>query len=249
MTWMLAIGSVVAVSAVSLAGVVTLWLTGRHLHRLTSVLVSFAVGTLLGDTFLHLIPEALESGAPLSTTSALTLAGLLGFFVLEKVLRYERGPLRRHRMRGAPELAAINLIGDALHNLIDGVLIAASYLVSPALGLSTTLAVAAHELPQELGDFGILVHSGLRPRKALLLNLASASLAIVGTVATLLAGDLLGAIVPTVLVPITAGGFLYIAAAALIPELQRERSARAFAMQAASIALGVALMAALTAME
>lgn len=252
MTWLLAIASVTAVSLVSLAGAFTLAMTGRQLRRISSVLVSFAVGTLLGDAFLHLLPEALESSTPTSTTTALMLGGVLGFFVLEKLLRYEHGPLHRRARRhatGAPELAAINLIGDALHNLVDGVLIGASYLVSPALGLSTTLAVAAHELPQELGDFGILVHSGLGARKALLLNLASASVAIAGTVLTLLAGDVLGASVAGTLVPVTAGGFVYIAAAALMPELRRDRTARGLAVQAGFVALGVAVMAALARFE
>jgi zinc and cadmium transporter len=143
----------------------------------------------------------------------------------------------------------INLVGDALHNFIDGSLIAASYLAGPTLGLTTTTAVLCHEIPQELGDFGVLVHSGMSTRKALAVNLASASAAVAGSVATLLAGEVIGQAVADLLPPITAGGFVYIAAADLIPELQRERGLARLTLQAGLIALGIAVMAALTLVE
>jgi zinc and cadmium transporter len=168
------------------------------------------------------------------------------FFVVEKLLRHQHGPLHRHHHPeegGRPTLAAINIVGDAIHNFIDGVLIGASYLASPTLGISTTIAVLFHEIPQELGDFGILIHSGLGIRKAILLNLASASLAIVGTLVALLAGSVAGMMMISVLVPITAGGFVYIAAADLIPELQHDRSIRGLFAQASLILLGIAVMA------
>jgi len=251
-TWTLSLLSVLAVSLVSLVGVATLSLDEARIRRLATILVSFAVGALLGDAFIHLIPEAfarVETGA---RSSLLVLAGMLLFFVLEKLLRHQHGPLHLHSHpagRGRPELAAINVIGDAIHNLIDGVLIGASYLASPMLGLSTTVAVLLHEIPQELGDFGVLIHSGLPVRKAVLLNLASASLAIVGTVAALLVGAAAGATVTGLLVPVTAGGFVYIAAADLIPELQHDRSLRGLLVQASLISLGIAAMALLAVLE
>jgi zinc and cadmium transporter len=125
-------------------------------------------------------------------------------------------------------------------------MIGASYLVSPTLGLSTTVAVLLHEIPQEFGDFGILIHSGLRVRTAVLLNLASASLAILGTVIALLAGAVAQEAVTALLLPITAGGFVYLAAADLIPELQHDRSARALFAQTGLISLGMAIMGLLT---
>ena len=148
-----------------------------------------------------------------------------------------------------PELAAINILGDAIHNFIDGIVIGASYLVSPPLGLSTTIAVLLHEIPQESGDFGILIHSGLTVRNAVLLNLASASVAILGTVLSLLAGSVAQETVTTSLVPLTAGGFVYLAAADLIPELQHDRSLRALMVQTFLITLGIVTMGLLTFIE
>lgn len=249
MTWLFAMSSVAAVSLLSLVGAATLSLGASRIERLSEALVSLAIGTLIGDAFLHLLPRALESGAVAIEISALTIAGFFSFFVLEKLLRHEHGPWHREKEIKDPELAAINLTADALHNFIDGVLIGASYLVSPALGLTTTLAVALHELPQELGDFGVLLRAGLSVRRALLLNLASASVALVGAALTLALGQFLGDHLSSVLVPITAGGFIYIAAAGLIPTLKEDRSTRGFVMQTAFIALGLSAMAGLTLIE
>lgn len=246
-TWFLSLLSVVCVSLASLVGLVTLSLDELRLRRLAAVLLSFAVGALLGDAFLHLVPETFARAGAALGPSLLVLGGMLLFFVVEKLLRRRHGLLsRRPDPVEPPVLATINVIGDAIHNFIDGVLIGASYLASPALGLSTTVAVLFHEIPQELGDFGILVHSGLSARKALLLNLASASLAIVGTLVTLFAGHAGETALAGVLVPVTAGGFVYIAAADLIPELQHDRSLRGLVTQVSLIALGIAVMALLT---
>lgn len=244
--------SVVGVSLVSLVGVLTLSLGEALIRRLATILVSFAVGTLLGDAFIHLIPEAFADAGATLRASLLVLAGVLLFFVVEKLLRHQHGPLHihhHHDERKRPELAVINVVGDAIHNFIDGVLIGASYVTSPVLGVSTTIAVLFHEIPQELGDFGVLVHSGLTVRKAVLVNLASASVAILGTVATVLVGSRAEAMVTAILVPVTAGGFVYIASADLIPELQHDRSLRALVVQASLIALGIASMALLAAVE
>ena len=216
-----AIASVVAVSLVSLAGLATLSMSETRVRRLAALFVSFAAGALLGDAFLHLIPE---SHAPL-----LVIAGIVLFFVVEKSLR------RR-------ELATMNIVGDAIHNYIDGLLIGGSYLASFELGIATTIAVLLHEIPQELGDFGVLVHSGYGVRRALAINIATSAVAILGTLTALAAGAVARESVVSVLVPITAGGFVYIALADLIPELQRDRGLRALAVQTALIALGVACM-------
>jgi zinc and cadmium transporter len=244
-TWILSLLSVGAVSLVSLVGLATLSLSEARVRQLTAVLVSFAVGALLGDAFIHLIPEAFRQGAGTLGPSLLVLGGMLLFFVVEKLVRHQHGPLHRfhHPEPGArPALAAVNILGDAVHNFIDGVLIAASYLASPALGVSTTIAVLLHEVPQELGDFGVLIHSGLSARQALLVNLASAMAATLGTVVALLAGAAAGAAVATLLVPVTAGGFVYIAAADLIPELQHDRTLRGLLAQAGLMSLGMAVM-------
>jgi zinc and cadmium transporter len=251
-SWILSLVSVGAVSLVSLAGLVTLSLDEARTRRLAAFLVSFAVGALLGDAFIHLIPEAFKQDSVRLRPSLLILGGMLLFFVVEKLLRHEHGVLHRYHHPEAsthPELAAVNILGDAIHNFIDGVLIAGSYLVSPALGLATTVAVLFHEIPQELGDFGILIHSGLSVRRAVLLNLASASAAILGTVAGLLLGAMSGSVITTVLIPVTAGGFVYIAAADLIPELQHDRSGRGLALQVGLISLGMGAMGFLAILE
>jgi zinc and cadmium transporter len=244
-TWLLSLGSVGVVSLVSLVGLVTLSLNEARTRRLATLLVSFAVGALLGDAFIHLIPEAFKQDGVMPWPSLLILAGMVLFFVVEKLLRHEHGLLHRYHHPGAPgspELAVVNILGDVIHNFIDGVLIAASYLVSPALGVATTLAVLLHEIPQELGDFGILIHSGLTVRQAVMLNLASASVAILGAIAALAWGVVSGAAVTKVLIPVTAGGFVYIAAADLMPELQHDRSGRGLLLQVSLISLGMGVM-------
>jgi zinc and cadmium transporter len=253
-TVILAVASVIAVSLVSLVGLVTISMDEERVRKLATLLVSFAVGALLGNAFIHLIPETFAGPVPNGTalgSSLLILGGMMAFFVVEKLLRHSHGILHEHYHPAAkrPELAAINILGDAIHNFIDGVVIGASYLVSPALGLSTTIAVLLHEIPQELADFGILIHSGLRVRKAVLLNLASASVAILGTALSLLAGSVAQETIATLLVPLAAGGFVYLAAADLIPELQHERGLHALVVQTMLIALGIAIMGLLTFIE
>lgn len=258
-TAFLALASVIAVSLVSLIGLLTISMDEARVRRMATVFISFAVGALLGDAFIHLIPEIFERRAPPSAalvSSLLVLSGMMIFFGVEKLLRHHHGVIHDHHHPQQlqepirrPELAAINILGDAIHNFIDGVVIGASYLASPALGLSTTFAVLLHEIPQEFGDFGILIHSGLGVRKAVLLNLASASVAIVGTAIALAAGAVAGEAITTSLLPITAGGFVYLAAADLIPELQHDRSLRALVVQTSLMTAGIGLMGLLTFIE
>ena len=249
----LSILSVLAVSLVSLVGLVALSMSEARLRKVASIFVSFAVGALLGDAFIHLIPETFSADASPLRGSLLILGGMLVFFAVEKLLRHRHGVLHQHHHLdhhvARPELAAINVFGDAIHNFIDGVLIGASYLASPALGISTTAAVLLHEIPQEFGDFSILIHSGLSVRKAILLNLASASAAVLGAITALLVGAFAGEAVVATLLPVTAGGFVYIAAADLIPELQEDRSLRALAAQMSLMSMGMGLMAVLAIVE
>jgi zinc and cadmium transporter len=243
--------SVTLVGAVSLAGMLTLSMSEVRVRRLATFFVSFAAGALLGDTFIHLVPEIFaDAPEPAALRSSLLiLGGMLLFFVVEKLLRHQHGLLHRHHHNERierPELAGVNILGDAVHNYIDGLLIGASWMASPALGISTTLAVLLHEIPQELGDFGILIHSGLTVRKAALLNAGSAAVAILGTATAVLAGTVAHQQMTATLVPLTAGGFVYIAAADLIPELQHDRSLRALVVQTVLISCGIAVMALLT---
>jgi zinc and cadmium transporter len=246
-TWIYTLASVTLVSLVSLVGAVTLAWNPRRLHRTVLSLVSFAVGGLLGDAFLHLLPEAFRRPGGSMAPSLGTLGGVLAFFVLEKAFR-------RHLHAGHPDLhvhpvVLVNLLSDGFHNFVDGLLIGASYCVSPVLGLSTTVAVVMHEIPQELGDFGILVHGGLGVRKALLFNLLSGVGAIGGAIVALVAGQGVADLAAYVL-PFTAGGFIYIAAADLVPELQRrDTGLRESAGQLGWMALGMSVMALLLLLE
>lgn len=245
MTWILTLASVLAVSAVSLVGALTLAWEPNRVRRIAAHLVAFAVGGLYGDAFLHLIPEAFNRRQPI-TVSLLIVGGLLAFFVLEKVLRRASLHQRWHHL---PPLAGINLFGDALHNAIDGMLIGASFAVGPALGATTSVAVLLHEVPQELGDFGILIHSGLSVRRALFYNFLSALTSVAGAALALVLGAEVGGF-SDALVPLTAGGFIYLAGTDLLPELHHQPGGfMAGARQVALIAAGIALMVALRWLE
>lgn len=238
--WTYTLVSVAAVSMISLVGVFTLSLSGDRLQRITLYLVSFAVGGLFGNAFIHLLPEAFHDSESSITTSLLIVVGILIFFVLEKFLRWRHCHVTSHQH--THPMATLNLVSDALHNLIDGVLIASTFLVSIPLGLTTSVAIILHEIPQEIGDFGILIHSGMTVRRALVFNFLSASVAMVGAVIVLAVGPSIGHLTES-MIPVTAGGFLYIAGSDLIPELQHDVKLSNSVGQFVFIILGVAAMA------
>lgn len=224
------------VSLISLIGIFFIGMKQDTSAKLIKYLVSFAVGGLLGGAFLHLLPESMEAGNP--SLCVYVLSGILIFFLIEKFLHW------RHCHIGhcdAHTFTYLNLIGDGIHNFIDGMIIAASFVTDIRLGVVTTLAVAAHEIPQEIGDFGILVYGGFSKTKALLFNLLSALTAMVGAV---IAYYLFNLIVwlKGFLVPFTAGGFLYIALVDLIPELHKEAGKDNIALQFITIIGGLLLM-------
>lgn len=250
----LAIGSVLLVSLVSLAGAFTLSLGRARLERVMFLLVSFAVGAMLSGALLHLIPRAYEQLEDGALIGALVLAGVFGFFVLEKFLHWRHhhgtpeeadggnGHHHGHRHEVAP-FATMNLIGDAVHNLVDGMIVAAAYLVSIPAGIVTTLAVMLHEIPQEIGDFGVLVYGGYSPKKALLFNFLSGLVGVVGAVIALIIGARVEGFADYLL-PITAGAFIYIAGSDLIPELNQHHShsASQSALQLLMMVLGASVM-------
>lgn len=239
--------SVLGVSAISLLGVMTLsWAPGR-VRRVSDFLVPFAVGGLLGDAFLHLLPEALEDGGSAERVSTYVLVGLGAFFLVERLLRHRLYHLHEHHVH---PVAFVNLVGDGLHNFVDGLLIGASWATGdPVLGVTTTLAVVLHEIPQEVGDFGILVHGGMPVRRAIALNVLCALTAVLGAAASLFLGAHSESM-RAFLIPFTAGGFLYIAAADLIPELQHEEVTwRTSILQILLIAGGIGVMAAFRLLE
>ena len=209
-----------AISAIAFVGVVSLAFKDRILDGILLCLVGFAAGALIGGAFLHLLPETVERSTSIGIFLMLSL-GFFLFFLLEKLIW-------RHCHKGTCEIhpfAYVNLVGDCVHNFIDGVVIAASFLTSVELGIATSLSVAFHEVPQEIGDFGVLVYGGLTKSKALILNFITALTAVVGGImGYYLSSCMEGAIV--YILPFTAGGFIYIAASDLVPELHREENLR-----------------------
>jgi len=236
-----AVGSAVLVSLVSLVGIAAIWANHAQLRGVLFVFVSLATGALFGDALVHLLPEAFaKSGRP-EMTSFYVLAGIFAFFVLEKLLRWRHSHLLEGDQLIHP-VGVMNLVADAIHNLVDGTLIGASYLAGLPVGIATTVAVVLHEVPQEIGDFAVLLHAGFTRSQALLFNLLSASLAIVGALAATIVGlDDAGPLTSAVL-PLTAGMFIYIGGADLIPELHKEPEAVKSLVQLIAMGAGVGIM-------
>jgi zinc and cadmium transporter len=234
--------SVLVVSLVSLIGIITLSISTKKLNKFLIYLVSFATGALLGDVFLHLIPELVENNNFTLQTSFYILGGILIFFVVEKIVHWRHCHLPHNNGEHTHPFAVTNLIGDGVHNFIDGIIIGASYLVSIPVGIATTIAVIFHEIPQEIGDFGILLHAGFSKSKALLFNFLSAITAIAGGIIVILSAGIIPSITEY-LIPIAIGGFIYIAGADLIPELHKNFETKKSILQIISIILGIATMA------
>ena len=201
-------------------------------------LVSYAVGALLGISMMGLLPESLES-LPSNRVFATLLGGILLFFVLEKLVLWRH--CHTHDCEVHESTVASVMVGDAFHNFVDGAVIAAAVLTSIPLGVSTAVAVAAHEIPQELGDFAILLHAGYSRSKALGLNLLSALASAVGAVSAFLAFDTIPKLLPYFL-SLAAASFLYVAMADLIPGLHRGRTDASSLRQIILIALGIVTM-------
>lgn len=245
--WLYSLISVILVSLLSFIGVLFLAFKKEKLQKILLFLVSFAAGGLLGDAFLHLLPEAVEeTGFTLEISLAL-LAGLLLFFILEKFISWRHCHIPTSKEHPHP-LAFMNLVGDGLHNFTDGLIIAASFLTSFPLGIATSLAVVFHEIPQEIGDFGVLIHGGFSRKKALIFNLLSALTAIAGVIFTLSLGTRLTGFVE-LLIPFTAGGFIYIAGSDLIPELHKEIDFGKSLFQLLGLILGIGVMMLLLTIE
>ena len=224
--------SILIVSAISVVGIIFIRNIAKHLF----FMVSFSVGAILGVTFLELLPE--------TKNFSIVLMGILAFFVLEKILfwhHHHHYGEHHHKQCKVHSYVYLNLIGDGFHNFIDGMVIASSYLISLPLGLSVTAAIAFHEIPQEIGDFGILLAGGLSKTQALVYNLISALTALVGGLLVYLFSFKAELAAPHIL-SFAAGGFLYIATADLIPELHKERNFKNSLKQIFFILLGIAVI-------
>lgn len=201
-------------------------------------LVSFAAGALLGDVFIHLIPEMAVEGNLNFNVSISILVTIVGFFILEKYLHWHHhheGDAAEHALH---PFVFTNLAGDAVHNIVDGMIIGAAYLVSIEVGIATTIAVILHEIPQEIGDFGVLVYGGLSRAKALFYNFISALSALIGTILVLALGPTEELV--SVFLAMGIGSFIYIASSDLIPAIHREKE-KVFS-QFVSFILGIVVM-------
>jgi zinc and cadmium transporter len=243
------------ISLISLVGVFFIFIKSKVLNKITLFLVSFAIGALLGDAFIHLIPQSFNQISSTLISSLLILGGILLFFILEKVLRWRHCHQinccqhEDHHSHDNDHIITLNLFGDTVHNFIDGMLIAASFMVSFSVGLATSIAVLIHEIPQEIGDFGIFLHSGLSKTKAIFYNFLSALASLIGVVLTFLIGQNFNNF-SHFLIPITAGGFIYLAATDLIPELHRHDTKIINSLiQLIFIILGITLMSLLIFLE
>ena len=213
-----AIGASFAVSLISLIGIFSLLLREGWLNKILFMLIGFSAGGLIGGAFLHLLPEALEQASSQIIFSYLIL-GFIAFFVLEKYFHW------RHCHEGVCSVHAftyLNLIGDAIHNFTDGLIIGASFIVSINFGIITTLVIIMHEIPQEIGDFGVLVYGGFSKFKALYYNFVIALTCVLGTIVGYFISVYIKNFSPFLL-PFTAGGFIYIAACDLVPELHKQK--------------------------
>lgn len=246
-SWIYALTSVMVVSLISLIGLATISLSEKKLRRALFFLVSLAVGGLFGDAFIHLLPEAFENAQATRLTSLSVLGGLFVFLILEKVLRWRHEHMPAQRIQINPT-GWLNLFADGLHNLIDGLLIGAAWLASEPIGIATTLAVILHEVPQEIGDFGVLLQAGFSRRKALFFNFLSAMIAIAGTIIALVIGSRAERF-STLMIPFTAGGFIYLAGCDLLPELNRESALSRSLLQLVAMMAGAGLMLSLTWLE
>lgn len=224
-------------SAIAMIGSVTLVLKPATLNRLLLPMVAFAAGSLIGGAFFHMIPAALDANHSSLEIGVAVVSGFTVFFFLEQALHW------RHCHRAQSEcrqpLTYLVLIGDALHNFLGGLAIAGTFLIDIRLGITSWLAAAAHEVPQELGDFGVLVHGGWSKRRALLFNVLSGLTFLLGG---LLAYGLSSQMDVSLLIPFAAGNFLYIGASDLVPEVNKHDDYKANTVHLAAFVLGVALL-------
>src|SRR3989338_5919985 len=246
--WNYTLLSVFLVSLISFIGIFTLLFKPKTLKSILLYFVSFSAGALFGDVFLHLLPESVEKIGFTLSVSLSVLFGIVFSLLIEKFIHWRHCHIPPSKEHVHP-FAMMNLLGDATHNFIDGILIAASYLVSIPLGIATTIAVLFHEIPQEIGDFGVLLHGGFTRAKAIMFNFLVALTAVAGAAITLVIGSAAEQAVPF-LVPFAASVFIYIAGYDLIPELHKdEANFSESAIHLLWFVLGIGVMLALLLLE
>ena len=238
--WIYSLFSVLIVSLISLVGLLTLSIKENLLKNILIYSISFSAGALFGDVFIHLLPEIIKKTGLTAQISSFVLLGIVVSLFIEKIIhwRHCHMPVNKTHVH---RFAYMNLFGDSIHNFIDGLIIGAAYLISIPVGMATTMAVIFHEIPQEIGDFGVLIHAGLNRKKALMYNFLTATTAILGTIiAILLSSKIEGA--TNMLSAFAAGSFIYIAGSDLIPELHKETELKKGFIQIFTFIFGIAVM-------
>jgi zinc and cadmium transporter len=245
-TWIYPILSVFAISLASLIGAVTIAINKERLKTILIYFISFSAGALIGDAFFHIIPEISENGLGFMASSII-ISGIICSFLIEKIIKWRHChlPITKSHVHS---FAYMNIIGDSVHNFIDGLIIGASFLISPTVGFASSIAILFHEIPQEIGDFGVLIHGGFKTKKALLYNFLTALFAIIGTIISLTIGSFTENLT-VFLMPFAAGNFIYIACSDLIPELHKDCSSKKTIIQSIVFILGVAIIASLILLE
>jgi zinc and cadmium transporter len=237
--WIYVLISIFVISIISLIGIFTISIKTEKLKKIIIYLVSFSAGALLGDVFIHLLPEIVKDYGLSLNISVYILSGILFFFIIEKFVHWQHCHMPITKKHKHP-FALMNLVGDSVHNFIDGLIIGASYIASIPLGIATTIAVLLHEIPQEIGDFGILIHGGFTKKRALFINFLTALTAILGGVVALLLINV--SELNSFLLPFAAGSFIYIAGSDLIPELHKETEIKKSLIQLLTFILGIIIM-------
>ncbi|MCX6754598.1 MAG: ZIP family metal transporter [Candidatus Nomurabacteria bacterium] len=247
MNYVYAFISVFIVSLVSFIGVFSLTLKEGVLNKYINFFISLAIGALLGDAFIHIIPETFKSNLGSNLSGILIIFGVLLFFILEKFIHWHHHGEEKD-INSIHPVGKLVLFTDGFHNFIDGAIIGASFLISIPVGIASTIAIVLHEIPQEIGDFAVLIHSGYTVKRALWLNFISALASVLGLLIFYIFGSMVQNSV-LFFIPIAAGGFIYIALADLIPELHKTKEIKYSLIQIGIIMLGVLAMAALTLIE
>ncbi len=231
--------TLIAVSIVSLVSLIGIFffVSKKFFNKMLFYLVSFAAGSLLGAAFFDLLPEALESGFN-KLIPFFILIGILSFFIIEKFLHWHHHHAEENEMHA---FTYLSLVGDAFHNFIDGAVIAISFLNSTMLGIVTTIAIIAHEIPQEISDSAVLVYGGFSKSKALAYNFLIALTSFVGALAALAFSGFIKAS-SAYLISIAIGSFIYVASTDLIPEIHKEKELRKSFFQLAFLVLGILLI-------
>src|SRR3989338_3717906 len=246
-TWSYSLISVLIVSLLSLIGVIALSIKKDRLKKILIYTISFSAGALFGDAFIHLIPEAVEETGFSLKTALYILSGIVFSFITEKFIHWRHCHLPHSKEHIHP-FAIMNLLGDSVHNFIDGLIIGASYLVNIPTGIATTIAVILHEIPQEIGDFGVLLQGGFSKAKALAFNFLTAATAILGAIISLMFSSYIKGLT-TFLIPFAAGTFIYIAGTDLIPELHKEVKFQRSLIQLVTFLIGIGIMVSLVLLD